>query len=75
VIYRHIINSLSEEELDVLMFLLVSLSKSQIKVDIEFLPFYKLGFIHHILKIGGENIKDEHRELYKGLCLKFELEI
>jgi hypothetical protein len=75
VIYRHTINSLSQDELDVLMFLLVSLSKSKIEVDTEFLPSYKLGFIHHALKIGSENIKDEHKEFYRALCSKFELEI
>ena len=75
MIYRDTINSLSQDELDVLMFLLTSLSKSKIEVDIEFLSSYKLGFVHHVLKIGSGNIKDEHKEFYRALCFKFELEI
>ena len=75
MIYKHKINSLSEEELSVIVFLMTHLTNSKIKFDISILPFYKLAFVQHLLKIGWPNVKDEHKDYYKELCVKFELEI
>ena len=44
-------------------------------IDSDVLSFYKVEFIHHILKIGKEKIRPEHKEFYKRLTSKFGLEL
>ena len=75
MIYRHILNSLTEEEKQVVLHVVNKMWPigGMGEIDMEILLAMKLESLHHKLTCAANQVKPEHIDKYKILCSKLGL--
>ena len=75
MIYQHKIQTLTQVELGVLLYVCNELFKNQIKVDEHTVTAYKEKALEAKLRAAKEKVKPEYLEFYKVTCSKLGVDL